>query len=101
MGQKDLSEKMDKKISSIQEIIDNIAPKLNEIFFLEMFKKEILCFFCWIYETMEYKNYGKVKELDIKTTRGLGSNFSHFVVLLVKQFLEFTEEILVQNIHKL
>lgn len=75
---KDLSEKMNKKISSIQEIVDNIDPKLNKIFFLEMFKKEILCFFCWIYETMEYKNYGKVKELDIETTRGLGSNFFTF-----------------------
>lgn len=75
---KDISKKMNKKISSIREIVDNMNPKLKRAFFLDIFSEEILCLFCWIYETMEYKRFGKIDELDLDATKGLNSNIFTF-----------------------
>ena len=75
---KDISKKMNKKISSIQEIVDIMNPKIKKAFFLDIFSEEILCFFIWIYETMEYKKFGKIDELDLEATKGLNSNIFTF-----------------------
>lgn len=76
---KDLKTEKEYNNTSFQELIKNINPFVKQQFFWIDSDNPVLVFADWVYEIMEYKNFGKVKSVDMTATRGLGENYSALI----------------------